>query len=31
MVMGFYTKHNPREPFLEIEEIIKAEDLTEIK
>lgn len=31
MVMGFFTKKDKLEPFLTIEEILKAEDLTEIK
>ena len=31
MVMGFFTKSNRLEAFLTIEEILKAEDLTEIK
>ncbi|CAD8099788.1 unnamed protein product [Paramecium sonneborni] len=31
MVMGFFTKKNRIEPFLTIEEILKAEDLSEIR
>ena len=31
MVMGFFTKKSKLEPFLTIEEILKADDLTEIK
>lgn len=29
--MGFFTKKNKKEPFLTVEEILKAEDLSEIK
>lgn len=31
MVMGFFTKKEPRVPFLTITEVLKAEDLSEIK